>query len=153
MWHMPQRVVWVTMPTFDWNEKGSNTMSQVPEGLKYSTTHQWARLEADATVVVGVTDHAQAELGDLVYVELPKVGTQVKAGKPFMLLESVKAASDVHAPVSGEVIEVNDKAAARPEWINEAPYEAWLVRIRPLDPAEFDGLLDAQAYRSLIGGG
>lgn len=128
-------------------------MSQVPEELKYSTTHQWARLEADGTVVVGITDHAQAELGDLVYVELPKVGTEIEAGKPFMLLESVKAASDVHAPVSGEVIEVNEEASVRPEWINEAPYEAWLVRVRPLDPAEWDGLMDAKAYRSLIGAG
>ncbi len=125
-------------------------MSQMPEGLKYSPTHQWARLAGNGTVTMGITGQAQAELGDLVYVELPEVGIQVKAGQPFMMLESVKAASDVHAPLSGEIVEVNGEAAARPESINEAPYEAWLVRIRPDDPAALECLLDAKAYRSLI---
>ncbi|BCX89538.1 glycine cleavage system H protein [Methylomarinovum tepidoasis] len=128
-------------------------MSRIPEDLRYSPTHQWARREADGTITVGITDHAQAELGDIVYVELPKEGAQVKAGRPCMVIESVKAASDVHAPVSGEIVAVNEVVAEHPERLNEDPYTAWLFRLRPSDPAEWDGLLDADAYRRLIGAG
>ncbi|WP_022948219.1 glycine cleavage system protein GcvH [Methylohalobius crimeensis] len=126
-------------------------MSQVPPDLKYSSTHQWAKQETDGTVTVGITDHAQAELGDLVFVDLPEVGNAVQAGRPCMVVESVKSASDVHAPVSGEIVEINRAVADRPEQINEQPYEAWLLRIRPADSSELDALLDAEAYRSLIG--
>ncbi|BCX81964.1 glycine cleavage system H protein [Methylomarinovum caldicuralii] len=128
-------------------------MSRIPEELRYSPTHQWARREADGTVTVGITDHAQAELGDIVYVELPKAGAQVKAGQPCMVIESVKAASDVHAPVSGEIVAVNEAVAEHPERLNEDPYSAWLFRVRPSDPAEWDRLLDAEAYRRLLGEG
>ncbi|MBN2702035.1 MAG: glycine cleavage system protein GcvH [Methylohalobius sp. ZOD2] len=126
-------------------------MSQVPSDLKYSSTHQWAKKETDGTVTVGITDHAQAELGDLVFVDLPEVGNSVQAGRPCMVVESVKSASDVHAPVSGEIVEINRAVADRPERINEQPYEAWLLRIHPADPSELDALLDAEAYLSLIG--
>lgn len=126
-------------------------MSQVPPDLKYSSTHQWAKQETDGRVTVGITDHAQAELGDLVFVDLPEVGNSVQAGRPCMVVESVKSASDVHAPVSGEIVEINRAVADRPEQINDQPYEAWLLRIHPADPSELDALLDAEAYLSLIG--
>ncbi len=126
-------------------------MSRIPEDLRYSPTYQWARREADGTVAVGITDHAQAELGDIVYVELPKVGATVKVGQPCMVIESVKAASDVHAPVSGEVAAVNETVAERPECLNEDPYAHWLFRVRPSEPAEWETLLDADGYRRLLG--
>jgi len=121
-------------------------MSQTPAELKYAASHEWARLEGDV-VTVGITDHAQDALGDLVYVELPDVGKQVKAGDEAGVVESVKAASDIYAPVSGEIIEVNETLVDTPEMVNSEPYSGgWLYRIRIRDAAELERLLDADAY-------
>ncbi|WP_022955089.1 glycine cleavage system protein GcvH [Perlucidibaca piscinae] len=121
-------------------------MSQTPAELKYAASHEWARLEGDV-VTVGITDHAQDALGDLVYVELPDVGKQVKAGDEAGVVESVKAASDIYAPVSGEIIEVNEALVDAPEIVNSEPYSGgWLYRIRISDAAELDRLLDADTY-------
>lgn len=122
----------------------------IPSDLKYTKTHEWARREADGTISVGITHHAQDLLGDMVYVENPAVGRRLAAGEECAVVESVKAASDVYAPVSGEVVAVNDEVVASPEKINQDPYGAWMFRIRPADPAELDGLLDAAAYAALV---
>ncbi|MEE8210596.1 MAG: glycine cleavage system protein GcvH [Acidiferrobacterales bacterium] len=122
-------------------------MSQTPENLKYAKTHEWARLEDDGTITVGISDHAQELLGDLVFMELPEVGTSVSAGKECAVVESVKAASDVYAPVSGEITETNAALADAPEIVNSDPYgEGWLFRIKPSDAGELDLMLDAKAY-------
>ena len=122
-------------------------MSQTPESLKYAKTHEWARLEDDGTITVGISDHAQELLGDLVFMELPEVGTSVSAGKECAVVESVKAASDVYAPVSGEITETNAALADSPEIVNSDPYgEGWLFRIKPSDAGELDLMLDAKAY-------
>lgn len=126
-------------------------MSKVPEDLRYTKTHEWVRREDDGTVTVGITDHAQDALGDLVYVETPAPGTQVAQGAACAVVESVKAASDVYAPVSGEVVAANESLADAPEQINSDPYgDGWLFRLRPDDAAQLDALLDAAAYRKLI---
>lgn len=125
--------------------------SHVPEDRRYTREHEWA-LSEDDTVRVGITDYAQRELGDVVYVELPKVGTRVTQFKEFGVVESVKAASDLYSPLTGEVVEVNEALSEHPEWVNEDPYgRGWMMRVRPENPAELDALLDAQGYRSLIG--
>jgi glycine cleavage system H protein len=122
-------------------------MSQVPAELKYAASHEWARLEADGTVTVGITDHAQQALGDVVFVETPALGKQVSAGQEAGVVESVKAASDIYAPVSGEIIASNSTLESAPETVNDAPYaEGWFFKIRPSNPAELDALLDAAAY-------
>ncbi|MCC5793848.1 MAG: glycine cleavage system protein GcvH [Chromatiales bacterium] len=122
-------------------------MSEIPEGLQYSRTHEWLREEADGSLSCGITDHAQSALGDLVFVELPAPGRKVTAGEAFATVESTKAASDVYAPVSGEVAAVNDALEADPGLVNSSPYgEGWLLRIKPAAPAA--GLLDAAAYRA-----
>ncbi len=122
-------------------------MSQTPENLKYAKTHEWARLEDDGTITVGISDHAQELLGDLVFMELPEAGTSVSAGKECAVVESVKAASDVYAPVSGEITETNAALADSPEIVNSDPYgEGWLFRIKPSDAGELDLMLDAKAY-------
>ncbi len=122
-------------------------MSQTPGNLKYAKTHEWARLEDDGTITVGISDHAQELLGDLVFMELPEVGTSVSAGKECAVVESVKAASDVYAPVSGEITETNAALADAPEIVNSDPYgEGWLFRIKPSDAGELDLMLDAKAY-------
>lgn len=121
----------------------------VPSGLKYAETHEWLRAENDGTVTIGITDHAQAALGDLVYVELPKVGRKVAAGEACAVVESVKAASDVYAPLAGEIVTANDALAGSPEQVNEDAYSAWLFRIRPDDPAALAGFMDAAAYAKL----
>ncbi|HEY6527744.1 MAG TPA: glycine cleavage system protein GcvH [Cellvibrionaceae bacterium] len=127
-------------------------MSQVPAELKYAASHEWARLETDGTITVGITDHAQAALGDVVFVECPAVGAQVTAGKEAGVVESVKAASDIYAPVSGEVIAINSVLEDAPETINSAPYEAgWFFKIKPTNAAELDALLTAQGYENTIG--
>jgi len=123
-------------------------MSKVPSDLKYTRTHEWLRTLPDGTVEVGITDHAQHSLGDLVFVEVPEAGRTVTAGEPFAVVESVKAASDVYAPVSGEVTEGNGALAGAPETLNTDPYGAgWLARLRPagalpalLSPAEYEKL-------------
>lgn len=126
-------------------------MSNVPANLKYAKSHEWARLEGDGSVTVGITDHAQDLLGDMVYVELPDVGRQLTAGRECAVVESVKAASDVYAPVSGEVIAVNDAVTAGPDLVNKDPYgEGWLFRLKPVNVAELDKLLDAAGYERVV---
>lgn len=126
-------------------------MSEIPAELKYTKTHEWVRREGEDNWTVGITDHAQELLGDVVYVELPEVGATVRAGGECMVVESVKAASDVYAPVAGEVVEVNSLLMDRPELINQEPYgDGWLFRLRPDDPAALDSLLDAKGYADMI---
>lgn len=123
---------------------------EFPEELKYTEEHEWLLLETDIATI-GITDFAQDQLGDVVFVELPAVGTQVVAGKPFGVVESVKAVSDIYAPVSGEVVEINEELPDTPELINTSPYEdAWMIKIRVADPAAVDALLDADAYRAFV---
>jgi len=124
-------------------------MSTIPAELKYSKSHEWVRLEGDGSVTVGITDHAQDLLGDMVYVELPEPGRTLAAGQECAVVESVKAASDVYSPVSGEVVAINEAIADNPELVNKDPYgEGWLMRLQPA--AEMEGLLDADAYQALI---
>ena len=126
-------------------------MSNTPNTLKYTKSHEWVRRESDGTLTVGITDHAQELLGDLVYVELPQPGARVDAGKECAVVESVKAASDVYTPVSGEVVEINGTLGDTPETINKDPYGAgWMFKIRPSSPAEIDALLDAAAYSAQV---
>lgn len=122
-------------------------MSHIPADLKYTPSHEWLRLEADGTVTVGITDHAQEALGDLVYVELPEVGAHFDAEQELAVVESVKAAADVYAPIAGTVTEVNPEAADAPESVNRDAYSAWLFKIKPDNAADLDGLLDAAAYQ------
>ena len=121
----------------------------VPKELRYTDSHEWLRSESDGTVTIGITDHAQAALGDLVYVELPKSGRTVAAGEACAVVESVQAASDVYAPSGGEIVAGNESLAGRPEAVNENAYEAWLFKLRPTDPS-LDAFLDAAAYERLI---
>jgi len=126
-------------------------MSDVPGDLKYTKSHEWIREEDDGTVVVGITDHAQSALGDLVFVEPPEAGTEVSAGDACAVVESVKAASDVYSPVGGEVVESNEALADSPELVNQDPYgDGWIMRIQLSDAAELDGLMDAQAYEATL---
>jgi glycine cleavage system H protein len=118
----------------------------IPSELKYTKSHEWLRQEADGTVTVGITDHAQEALGDIVFLELPDTGRTVKAGEECAVVESVKAASDIYAPVSGEVIARNDAAIDTPESVNQDAYTAWLFKLKPGNPAEIGALLDAAAY-------
>jgi glycine cleavage system H protein len=125
-------------------------MSKVPDDLRYAKSHEWAKKLPDGTVLVGITDHAQSALGDLVFVEVPKVGRTVTAGEACAVVESVKAASDVYAPVAGEIVDANPKLADAPETLNQDPYgEGWLFKLKPSNAAELDGLLDAAAYTRL----
>ena len=121
-------------------------MSNAPNDLRYSAEHQWARRDDSGTITVGITDHAQETLGDLVFVQLPEVGTEVSAGKEVATVESVKTASDVFAPMSGKIVAINESAADAPESINEDAYAAWLFKIQPSKPAEYDALMTADAY-------
>lgn len=127
-------------------------MQEIPGDLKFMKSHEWARVEDKGTVTVGISDHAQGLLGDIVYVELPSVGDHVKAGNACAVVESVKAASDVYAPVSGEVVAVNDGLPDKPETINEDAYgDGWVLVIKPDNLAEeLDELLDPDAYAELI---
>lgn len=125
-------------------------MSEMPTELKYARTHEWARLEDDGTVTVGISDHAQHALGDVVFVELPELGAEITAGSEAGVVESVKAASDIYAPISGEVIAINDKLTDVPETINGDPYgDGWFFRVRPSDEAELEELLDVEGYRAV----
>jgi glycine cleavage system H protein len=121
-------------------------MSNIPADLKYTESHEWVRAEADGTVTVGITEFAQDALGDIVFVELPKVGHSYDAGADAAVVESVKAASDIYAPIAGEVVAVNEDVAASPESINADAYAAWLFKIKPSDAGAINGLLDAAAY-------
>ena len=123
-------------------------MSQIPADLRYAASHEWARLEADGSVTVGISDHAQEALGDVVFIELPEVGKTLAAGDQAGVVESVKAASDIYAPVGGEVIAVNEALADAPEQVNGEPYGAWFFKLKPQDAAELDKLLDADGYRA-----
>ena len=126
-------------------------MSEVPGNLKYSTEHEWVRLDDDGLVEVGITDHAQEALGELVYVEQPEQGATVVKGDACIVIESVKAASDVYAPVSGKLAAANGALEDQPELVNQSPYqEGWLVRIEPSNPAELDELMDADEYEQFL---
>lgn len=124
---------------------------KVPDDLKYSATHEWVRVEGDIATV-GITDHAQAELTDIVYLELPAPGKQVEAKSAVAAIESVKAASDIYAPVSGEIVEVNGALPGDPGAVNSAPYDSWMFKIRMSDTSGLSSLMDAAAYRRSIGG-
>jgi len=125
-------------------------MSEIPGDLKFQKSHEWVRVEQDGSVTVGISDHAQAALGDLVNVELPEVGSEVTAGAGVAVVESVKAASDIYAPVSGKVIAVNDALADKPETINEDAFgEGWIFKLEISDKAELDGLLSPDEYAEL----
>lgn len=122
-------------------------MSQTPTELKYAASHEWLKDNGDGTVTVGISDHAQAQLGDIVFVELPEPGAELSQGGEFSVVESVKAASDIYSPISGEVLAVNEALADAPETINEDCYgEGWLVRLKLSDPAELESLLSADQY-------
>lgn len=125
-------------------------MSQLPAELKYRETHEWARKEANGMIAVGITDHAQDALGDVVYVELPQPGDRVTAGEPLGVVESVKAASDIYAPIDGTVTEVNEALTDAPEQVNQDSYGAWFCRIEPADAQALDGLWDAADYAASI---
>jgi glycine cleavage system H protein len=123
-------------------------MSQAPGELKYAKSHEWARLEEDGTVTVGISDHAQDALGDVVFVELPEEGAELAAGDEAAVVESVKAASDIYAPVGGTVIAVNGELEETPETVNSDPYnDGWFFRLKPTDSGELAQLLDAEAYQ------
>jgi len=126
-------------------------MSDIPAELRFAESHEWARLEADGTITVGISDHAQEALGDVVFVELTEVGKVFAAGDQSGVVESVKAASDIYAPVSGEVIAINEELSGSPELLNSDPYGAWIFKLKPSDKAELDKLLDAAAYKAAIG--
>jgi len=127
-------------------------MSNVPGALRYAKTHEWLRLEGDGTATVGITDYAQDSLGDITFVQLPKVGAVLRQGAAFGVVESVKAASDVYAPVGGAVVAVNTALESAPEAVNKDPYGAgWILRLRPADPKEAAVLLDAAAYAAQAG--
>jgi glycine cleavage system H protein len=120
-----------------------------PDNLKYTRSHEWVKSEADGTVTVGITFHAQEQLGDVVFIQNPEVGRKVRQGEECAIIESVKAAADIYAPVSGEVVAANQEVADSPERVNRDPYAAWLFRVRPSSPDEVAGLLDAAAYAKL----
>ena len=126
-------------------------MSNVPADLKYTDEHEWLRTEADGTVSVGITDHAQATLGDIVFLELPEVGKEIKAGDAVGVVESVKAASDIYAPVTGQIVAVNEAIVDAPDEVNSDAYAGWLFKVKLADPASIDSLLDAAAYEKLVG--
>jgi len=131
-------------------EQRSLPMSETPNELRYAKSHEWARLEEDGTITVGITDFAQQQLGDVVYVELPELDVALEAGDEAGVVESVKAASDVYAPIGGTVIAVNAALEDAPETVNEDPYGAgWFYRIDPNDVADLDELLDAEAYNDV----
>lgn len=126
-------------------------MSNIPADLKYVASHEWLKLEDDGTITVGITDHAQDLLGDVVFVELPEVGREVSADEEIAVVESVKAASDVYAPIAGEIVEINDELVDSPELANEDPYgKAWFFKIKPANVADYDDLLSAEEYQSAL---
>ena len=125
-------------------------MSNFPEDLKYAATHEWVRVEEDGTVTIGISDHAQELLGDIVFIELPEEGRIVTAKEEISVVESVKAASDIYAPVSGEIIAINEDLVDAPETVNSSPYgDGWFCRILPSDESELEELLSAEAYNDL----
>lgn len=126
-------------------------MSEVPTELRYTSSHEWVRLEDDGTVTVGVTDHAQAALGDLVFIETPEVGTEYAAEDPCCVVESVKAASDMYMPINGEIVETNEKLADEPEMVNSSPYDdGWIFKVKPSDEDDIGQLMDSATYEAEI---
>ena len=126
-------------------------MSQIPQELKYTPSHEWVRQEADGSLTVGITDHAQDSLGDLVFVELPEVGAELAAEEAAAVVESVKAASDVYAPLAGTVTAINEALGQSPEAVNEDPYgEGWLFRLKPVASEDAEALLDASGYEQML---
>ncbi len=126
-------------------------MSDFPAELKYADSHEWARLEDDGTVVVGITNHAQEALGDIVYIELPEIGAETDAGAEIAVVESVKAASDIYSPVCGEVVALNEELEDSPETVNQSPYgDGWLFRVKVEDPEQLDSLMTADAYQAMV---
>ena len=126
-------------------------MSDLPNNLKYNKSHEWIRNEGDGTATVGITEHAQEQLGDLVFVELPEVGATVEAGNECAVVESVKAASDIYSPVSGEVVAVNEELGDSPELINESAFDkGWIFKVKMSDAGELDALLDADGYSEIM---
>ena len=124
-------------------------MSDVRENLKYTPEHEWVEVQSDGTAVIGITDYAQESLGELVYIELPEKGHSVDVGDHFAVVESVKAASEVYAPVSGEIVDVNEDLADHPETVNEAPFgDGWLVKIKLAEPSDLDDTMDEASYRT-----
>jgi glycine cleavage system H protein len=119
---------------------------KLPKELRYTASHEWVRRESDGTVSVGITDHAQEQLGDVVFVETPQAGRKVAAGESIGVVESVKAASDIYAPIAGQIVAANGDLASSPEKVNEDAFSAWMFRIKPDEPAAIDSLLDAAAY-------
>jgi glycine cleavage system H protein len=125
-------------------------MSNVPADLKYTEEHEWLRSEADGVMTVGITDHAQSTLGDIVYLELPELGKTVAAGDAVGVVESVKAASDIYSPISGEIVAINEAILDTPDAVNSDAYESWLFKIKPASDVSTDKLLDAAAYTKLV---
>lgn len=127
-------------------------MSNVPAGLRYAKSHEWLKLESDGTATVGITDYAQSSLGDITYVQLPKVGATFKAGETFGVVESVKAASDIYLPIAGTITAVNSALDGAPEKLNASPYDdAWILKMKVANPADANALLDVADYQKLIG--
>lgn len=127
-------------------------MSNIPADLRYAKSHEWVRAESDGTLTVGITDYAQNSLGDITYVQAPKVGATLKAGETFGVVESVKAASDLYLPVAGTIVAVNAALDSAPETVNKAPYsEGWMLRMKPADAGAAQALLDAASYAKLVG--
>lgn len=127
-------------------------MSNIPADLRYAKSHEWVRAESDGTVTIGITDYAQNSLGDITYVQTPKVGATLKAGEVFGVVESVKAASDLYAPLGGTVVAVNKALESAPETVNRAPYgEGWMLKLKPTDAAATGALLDSAAYGKVAG--
>lgn len=126
-------------------------MSNIPADLRYVDSHEWIKTLPDGSVLIGITDHAQAALGDLVFVEVPQLGRKLAAGEACAVVESVKAASDVYAPIAGEVVEINEQLATAPELLNSDPYGAgWMWKLRPANAADLNGLLDAAGYAKVL---
>jgi len=126
-------------------------MSTIPAELRYAKSHEWLKLESDGTVTIGISDYAQNSLGDITYVQVPKVGASLKAGETFGVVESVKAASDLYAPIGGTVVAVNGALESAPETVNRSPYgEGWMLRLQPADARAVSELLDAGAYEKLV---
>ena len=126
-------------------------MSTIPAELRYAKSHEWLKVESDGSVTIGISDYAQNSLGDITYVQVPKVGASLKAGETFGVVESVKAASDLYAPIAGTVVAVNGALESAPETVNRSPYgEGWMLRLQPADPGAVNELLDADAYGKLV---
>ncbi|WP_198244079.1 glycine cleavage system protein GcvH [methane-oxidizing endosymbiont of Gigantopelta aegis] len=127
-------------------------MTELPADLRYAKTHEWSKLDEDTVIRIGITDFAQSELGDLVYIDLPEIGRQLTQGEQCATVESVKTASDLYSPVTGTVVEINEDLADEPELVNESPYDTWLFAIKADNLSELDQLLSAEDYRQHIGG-